>query len=44
MASVACFLQGISHFDEETRFFSKIAADRGINLSRFLEVDVILEV
>ena len=44
MASVACFLQGNSPFDEELVFFSKMAADIGINLSCFLEVDVILEV
>ena len=44
MASVACFLQGKGPFDEELVFFSKMAADRSISLSCFLEVEVILEV
>ena len=45
MASVACFLQGNSPFDEElVFFFSKMAADSGINLSCFLVVEVMLEV
>ena len=41
MVSVACFLQGKN--DEEVRIFSKMAADRGISLSCFFEVEVILE-
>ena len=44
MASVACFLQENGPFDEELVFFSKMAADSGISLSCFLEVEVILEV
>ena len=44
MASIACFLQGKRLFDEELAFYSKMAADHGISLSCFLEVDVILEV
>ena len=44
MASVACFLQENSPFDEELCFFSNMDADHAISLSCFLEVDVILEV
>ena len=43
MASVACLYVESDHFDEEL-FFSKMAADRGISLSCFLKVEVILEV
>ena len=44
MASVACFLQEKDPFDEELVFFSKMAADRGITLLSFLEVEFCLEV
>ena len=40
MASVACFLHGKGPFDEELRFFSKMAADSSIGLSCFFEVEI----
>ena len=37
MVTIACLLQGKGPFDEELCFFSKMAADRGISLSCFLD-------
>ena len=44
MASVACFYTDKTALLMKNSFFSKIAADCGISLSCFLEVEVILEV